>query len=878
MPPDLINAPQKKALSSSKKAIKNAQIMPDNRNGVLTKAKADKADKNNISPTKKIGIKIKEEIMEVNNDVKNDFSKKLQNLQKESLTQETTKKTKSVTKKRKLINIKEENDSSLNQSPNNNNVAANEFNPLDNILNEIDAFDTSNKPKNKKKREKLIKIESPSDVESGNAPCSSQQLPPTPLPSSANRPLNKIELARQEHDNSMVQTFLHKDDLMERILAYKMLRGRVESYLTMKAKIDLNTCITPEYEIRPDLVDPVSDRLHPKLEAIIKQESNEAIEEEEHPLPPPFPPPPLFDSSSSFVPPPPPSLIPSEGALSQALHGPMTPPGSPGTNQSSLSANNGNNQQQKNHQQEMFPCTSDTLMTNEEMVPPPKQPKLEKSESNSTNEELFKKFGGLPEHQISTFFGVDLKKYGDLQFDELLATFRESLAKHLSEKEKKKQESSSKSPAASGGHVERLQPQQRQQQTSQEQQSLLNVSNELEAAMEISSTSSSSLGVFLPPPPAPPPMLYNNNSMPSTSREAVEDEGKSPVLVSDTSISPQQQIKPPTPLFPQGQQLVFTRPPPPFSTTIIPKGKPLPISQNQLPQQFLHPPPQIETGGRCQILISESSIFQPQQQKRPPSLFSQVPLVFSTPPPFIPTTTMVTPFTTPPPRFPHRQRLPPPSQHQQQFLHPPPRPLLSCKEAEVKETKNSILSPDSIIIPQHKQQKLPSLFSKCQLVFPRPPPIPTSLAAPPQLPLNHHPPQQLHSSTLSRETSGNEAKSRILSPESTITPQQRLPPPPPFPQVPLVFTTPPPPIPATTPRVASPQIPPLHQQTPQSQQFLHPPSSVPSQNDILKTVVQAINIGKSKENNKVKCSISPEKDDPATTTVEGNTKPYGKFF
>ena len=65
----------------------------------------------------------------------------------------------------------------------------------------------------------------------------------------------------------------------------------------------------------------------------------------------------------------------------------------------------------------------------------------------STNEELFKKFGamlGLPQHQILTFFGVDLKKYGDLQFDELLATFRESLTKHLEEKEKKKLETGGK--------------------------------------------------------------------------------------------------------------------------------------------------------------------------------------------------------------------------------------------------------------------------------------------------------------------------------------------------------------------------------------------------------------------------------------------------
>jgi hypothetical protein len=47
----------------------------------------------------------------------------------------------------------------------------------------------------------------------------------------------------------MVQVFLHREDLMERILAYKMLRGRVESFLTMKAKIDLNSCVVPEYEV-----------------------------------------------------------------------------------------------------------------------------------------------------------------------------------------------------------------------------------------------------------------------------------------------------------------------------------------------------------------------------------------------------------------------------------------------------------------------------------------------------------------------------------------------------------------------------------------------------------------------------------------------------
>uniref|UniRef100_A0A915MZE9 Uncharacterized protein n=1 Tax=Meloidogyne javanica TaxID=6303 RepID=A0A915MZE9_MELJA len=717
--------------------------------------------------------------------------------------------------KRKLINIKEENDSSLNHSPNINNAAANEFNPLDNILNEIDAFDTSNKPKTKKKREKLIKIESTSDVESGNAPCSSQQLPPpvTPFPSSVtNRPLNRIELARQEHDNSMVQTFLHKDDLMERILAYKMLRGKVESYLTMKAKIDLNTCITPEYE---------------------------------------------------------------------ALHGPMTPPGSPGTNQSSLSATGNNHQQQKNHQQEMFPCTSDTLMTNEEIVPTPKQSKLEKSESTmkncSTNEELFRKFGamlGLPQHQILTFFGVDLKKYGDLQFDELLATFRESLTKHLEEKEKKKLETGGKSPAASGSHLEQSQP---QQQFLQEQQNLLNVSNELEAAMEISSTSSSSSGIFLPPPPAPPPMLCstNNSSFPSTSREAVMgDEGKSPILISDTSISPQQQqqIKSPPTLFPQSQhQLVFTRPPPPIPTTII-RAPLLPPSQHhQLPapittqQQFLYPPPQIENISRSQGLASESSTI-PQQQKRPPSLFSQVPLCFSTPPPpFIPTTTtMVTSFTAPPPRLPQlpqRQRLPPPPlQLQQQFLHPPPRRPLTSKDAESPN-----LTPDSIIIPRHKHKKLPSLFSQCQLVFPRPPPpILTSLTTtpPPQLPLNLQ--QQLHHSSnlSSRDASENEVKSRILSSE-TITPQQqRLPPPPPFPQqVPLIFTTPPPPL--VPPTTATPR------------KYVAP-TPMPSQNDILKTVVQAINVGKTKE---VKCCMSPEGDDPAaTTTVDNKSKPYGKFF
>ena len=99
--------------------------------------------------------------MEVNDDVRNvktDYPKKRQNISQKESIEEATKMTKSVTKKRKLINIKEEIDSSINQSPNNNNIAVNEFNPLDNILNEIDAFDTSNKPRNKRKREKMIKI------------------------------------------------------------------------------------------------------------------------------------------------------------------------------------------------------------------------------------------------------------------------------------------------------------------------------------------------------------------------------------------------------------------------------------------------------------------------------------------------------------------------------------------------------------------------------------------------------------------------------------------------------------------------------------------------------------------------------------------------
>lgn len=39
-----------------------------------------------------------------------------------------------------------------------NNNKNSDFNPLDNILNEIDAFDTTNKPKPKKKRQKAPKI------------------------------------------------------------------------------------------------------------------------------------------------------------------------------------------------------------------------------------------------------------------------------------------------------------------------------------------------------------------------------------------------------------------------------------------------------------------------------------------------------------------------------------------------------------------------------------------------------------------------------------------------------------------------------------------------------------------------------------------------
>uniref|UniRef100_A0A183BNG5 FH2 domain-containing protein n=1 Tax=Globodera pallida TaxID=36090 RepID=A0A183BNG5_GLOPA len=241
--------------------------------------------------------------------------------------------------------------------------ASNGINPLDTILNEIEAFDTANKKKIKKE------IEIDND-EVDNAPCSSRQLPPTPMPGSY-RSLNRTELARQDQDQSMVQSFLDRDDLMQRILAYKMLRGRVESYSTIRIKIDLDSCTIPEYE--------------------------------------------QFGWQET----------PDQGGMKR---GPMTPPGSPGTNRSSSSG------AEAKLTETILPVECSSTM-----------PKVKKEFEDiapfddSATKEMLRSFctiSGISTEMIRTFLGDDLQKLDKLKMEDLMKTFLESLKQVAGKKDK----------------------------------------------------------------------------------------------------------------------------------------------------------------------------------------------------------------------------------------------------------------------------------------------------------------------------------------------------------------------------------------------------------------------------------------------------------
>lgn len=407
-------------------------------------------------------------------------------------------------------------------------INMNGFNPLDNILNEIDAFDTSNKPKKKKQtKSKAIKTETFIELEEENAPSSSQQLFPTPI-SATVRPLNRFELMRLEQDNSMVQLFLHRDDLMERILAYKMLRGRVESYLTMKSKIDLNSCLIPEYETRPDLVEPVSQRLHPKLEPFVKHELERTI---------------ISDDATVTA--------TTENNANQRI-GPMTPPGSPGTNHS-ISTQHAQDDTHYYHNVQQCSLNEEVSCHTTGLPPPPMQPEFEQCEqapsTSGGGEEMIKKFVaalGVSEQEMRKMFGSDLQKLRHFKAEDLLQTFRDSV-KNLANRKSEKPGENCNSKAFKSPTQTSTVSRAKEECLSNHLMATNNSNNCEMEAMEISSESSSSSSasqLFLPPPPAPPPM---------------------PFMVSDSDVLPPP--PPPLPTVEETTEEIIPPPPPPPAST-----------------------------------------------------------------------------------------------------------------------------------------------------------------------------------------------------------------------------------------------------------------------------------------------------------------------
>ncbi|KAI1730835.1 hypothetical protein Ddc_03552 [Ditylenchus destructor] len=121
--------------------------------------------------------------------------------------------------------------------------------PLDTILNEIDAFQECSGSKKRPTQHKESSKPTPARPvepasEEGDVACL-KQLPPTPVPSSTTlRPLTRNGLIGYDDDESMVQRFMQKSGLMERLIGYKMMRGRLESYTTIRANgYNLDDCV-----------------------------------------------------------------------------------------------------------------------------------------------------------------------------------------------------------------------------------------------------------------------------------------------------------------------------------------------------------------------------------------------------------------------------------------------------------------------------------------------------------------------------------------------------------------------------------------------------------------------------------------------------------
>lgn len=64
----------------------------------------------------------------------------------------------------------------------------------------------------------------------------------TPTPSAMTPKLTQHELLNVPRNDPIFKTFLSKPGLMERILGYKMLHSRVDTYEVMKKPVKLDEC------------------------------------------------------------------------------------------------------------------------------------------------------------------------------------------------------------------------------------------------------------------------------------------------------------------------------------------------------------------------------------------------------------------------------------------------------------------------------------------------------------------------------------------------------------------------------------------------------------------------------------------------------------
>ncbi|KAH7722300.1 hypothetical protein AAVH_10157 [Aphelenchoides avenae] len=469
-------------------------------------------------------------------------------------------------------------------------------NVFDSILNELDNLETTRKKEPQKAHSKDSHNSDPDDLTPGT---SKQPMPPTPTPNANARPLTRTELTHCDPDDSLMKRFLEKDGFMERLLGYKMLKGRVDSYFVMRSNIKLDNCLFVEV---PEPGDDVMGRL--KMEALQAEwEASTRTGRQVH------------------------EIVEIEV---DERRGPKTPPGSPGHNSSRASTVLSMAVDEKSHDVAGDLCSP--------LPPPPVFPALagspakevgahakEPSTSAADGRENLRQLAlltGTPVAQLEEFMGDDIREMmGQADKATMLAAVKDALRntflKQQSGVRKTTQEESKLNIPEKPGTVGS------ESQNDRRDESKSNAAEASACEMEISSGAASACGsdVFeaLAPPP-PPPLLPLTPAAPESADISLSHVGVSQstanatfssVSLPSANVASQPAVD---------WEAIKSRPPP---------GMPSQVDAAPMPVSFSMPPPTMLMAPAGLVPVT-SAVALPQ-----PTDFSVPPPNLGAPPSFV---------------------------------------------------------------------------------------------------------------------------------------------------------------------------------------------------------------------------------------------------